>query len=74
MRPSTSWPGTAVELGALLEAIDRYCSCFVGRCAAHKLLLTDQATLDRLVFARRIAARLRREEGLSITDCATHGS
>ena len=35
-------------------------------CTAHEILIADQATLDRLVFARRIADRLRREEGLPI--------
>jgi hypothetical protein len=64
MRHSTTWHGTERELNVLLCVLDRHCSCLVGHCASHALVWTDQTTLDRLVFARRIADCLRREEGL----------
>jgi hypothetical protein len=51
-----------------LKALARHCACEgaaddVRRssCPSHALLL-DQRSIDRLLFARRIADRLRREE------------
>jgi hypothetical protein len=65
MRNSTTWHGTEEELSALVSAVDNHCTCLMGECAAHALLLGDQAVLDRLIFVRRIADCLRREEGLT---------
>jgi hypothetical protein len=65
MRDSTIWHGTEDELSALVSAVDNHCTCVMGRCAAHALLVSDQAALDRLIFVRRIANCLRREEGLT---------
>jgi hypothetical protein len=68
------WKGTAREEEELVAAIERHCVCGalddaeVDVCAAHQLLGDSQTTLDRLLFARRIADRLRREEGLTGAD------
>ena len=62
------WRGTAAESQALVEAVDHNCACEfwmdvrLTRCAAHRMLVEDQRALDGLLFARRIADRLRREE------------
>ena len=66
---SVIWHGTEREERELLSAIERHCACEApdgpaGLCTAHSILIGDQATLDRLVFARRIVDRLQREEGL----------
>ena len=65
MARSTSWVGTDFELLEFLNAIRRNCTCtdvIGGSCAAHELAQADQATINRLIFARRIADRLCREE------------
>ena len=62
---STTWVGTDLELLDFLNAVRRNCECadlIGGGCAAHQLVRVDQATINRLVFARRIADRLYREE------------
>ncbi|HEY3109084.1 MAG TPA: hypothetical protein VGL23_10045 [Chloroflexota bacterium] len=74
---SVTWKGTEREERELLAAVERHCACGppddpTVLCTAHEILLADQATLDRLVFARRIADRLRREEGLP-TEAARRG-
>lgn len=63
-----AWRGTQTEAAELLAALNRHCSCLddagvqpFALCTAHRLL-EDQRSLDRLLFARRIAARLRAEE------------
>ncbi len=62
------WRGTAAESQALVDAIDHNCTCEFWRnvrltcCPAHRMLVEDQRALDGLLFARRIADRLRREE------------
>jgi hypothetical protein len=69
-RPPTSvWHGTREESFALLDAVARNCGCEfsqtglrLANCAPHRMLVDDQRALDGLVFARRIAVRLRREE------------
>jgi len=68
---SVTWKGTEREEQELRAAVERHCACGppdgpAMLCTAHEILIADQATLDRLVFARRIADRLRREEGLPI--------
>ncbi|MBV9547615.1 MAG: hypothetical protein JOY61_24850 [Chloroflexi bacterium] len=63
------WHGTQTEALELLEALSRNCSCVmtaegvrVTTCAPHEMLSTDQRAVDGLLFARRIAQRLRSEE------------
>jgi hypothetical protein len=68
-----NWHGTIQESQDLQRALNRHCSCRVAsdrtldRCAPHQLLLEDRLTLNRLLFARRIAHRLVREELLPDT-------
>ena len=65
---TTTWRGTASEQRDLLAALQRHCSCAYtqGRrtsvCAGHRMLVEDQRALDGLLFVRRLADRLRREE------------
>lgn len=67
MPSSTTWPGTDVEIVALLGAADRHCTCryrrdrLVGACPAHEML-SHPRIVHGLVFARRIADRLLAEE------------
>ena len=68
---SVTWHGTESEEQELVAAVEQHCACTPPDdgdelCAAHHLLISDQRTLDRLVFARRIADQLRREEGLPV--------
>lgn len=64
------WHGTQAESRALLQAIARNCGCEYGlmgmrrrsTCGAHRMLTEEQRALDGLLFARRVAHRLRREE------------
>jgi hypothetical protein len=68
---SVTWHGTESEEQELVAAVEQHCACTPPDdgdelCAAHHLLISDQRTLDRLVFARRIADKLRREEGLPV--------
>src|SRR5262249_616171 len=53
----------------LLQALSRNCSCVVtaegvrlSTCPPHEMLSLDQRAIDGLLFARRIAPRLRTEE------------
>src|ERR1700730_12413803 len=69
MATSVLWHGTQTEALELLQALSRNCSCVVtaegvrlGTCAPHAMLAADQRAIDGLLFARRIAARLRTEE------------
>ena len=64
-----SWHGTQQESFDLVNAIGRNCTCEFGlmgarltTCSAHRMLLEDQRALDGLLFVRRMAERLRREE------------
>jgi len=62
------WRGTPAESHALADAVDHNCACEFWMdvrltcCPAHRMLVEDQRALDGLLFARRIADRLRREE------------
>lgn len=69
MATSVLWHGTQTEALELLQALSRNCSCVVtaegvrlSTCAPHEMLSTNQRAIDGLLFARRIAARLRSEE------------
>ena len=77
MTAAAVWHGTTSEGQALIEAVRHNCTCPIGGtaaqdscCPAHELL-KDQQTLDRLIFARRIAACIRREEFTSDAYCPT---
>jgi hypothetical protein len=70
MSTKIAWNGTPVDGLALADAIARNCTCEFGKaaarlrvCAAHEML-TDQRTLDRLLFAHHMASRLLIEEFL----------
>jgi hypothetical protein len=63
------WNGTREESLALVNAIARNCDCQFGlmgvrlkTCSLHRMLVEDQRALNGLLFARRMAQRLRREE------------
>jgi hypothetical protein len=63
------WHGSRAEGVELVETLSRHCSCeFTAQrlrafvCAPHEMLISDQRAIDGLLFARRIAARLRSEE------------
>jgi hypothetical protein len=69
MATSVLWHGSQTEALELLQALSRNCSCVVtaegvrlSTCAPHEMLSSDQRAIDGLLFARRIAARLRMEE------------
>jgi hypothetical protein len=63
------WHGTQQESFDLTNAIGRNCTCEFGMmgvrlntCEPHRMLTEDQRALNGLLFVRRMAARLRREE------------
>ena len=63
------WHGTQQESFDLVNAIARNCTCEFGlmgvrlaTCAPHRMLTEDQRALNGLLFARRMAERLSREE------------
>ena len=69
MAASVLWHGTQTEALELLQALSRNCSCVVtaegvrlSTCPPHEMLSSDQRAIDGLLFARRIASRLRAEE------------
>jgi len=69
MATNVLWHGTQTEALELLQALSRNCSCVVtaegvrlSTCVPHEMLSSDQRAVDGMLFARRIAARLRREE------------
>jgi hypothetical protein len=69
MATNVLWHGTQTEALELLQALSRNCSCVVtaegvrlSTCAPHEMLSSDQRAVDGLLFARRIAVRLRSEE------------
>lgn len=69
MASSVLWHGSQTEALDLLQALSRHCSCVVtaegvrqSTCPPHEMLALDQRAIDGLVFFRRIAARLQREE------------
>ena len=69
MPTSVLWHGSQSEALELLQALSHNCSCVVtaegvrlSTCAPHQMLTADQRAIDGLLFARRIASRLRSEE------------
>src|SRR4051812_15182272 len=69
MIPQVVWHGTQPESFDLVNAIARNCTCEFGlmgvrltTCAPHRMLTEDQRALNGLLFARRMADRLRHEE------------
>ena len=69
---TTTFHGTPREQRDLLRAVSRHCTCEVGPmgtsvgcCPAHRMLVEDQRAVNGLLFGRRLAARLRREEWLT---------
>jgi hypothetical protein len=64
--PPPQWQGTSREWRQLAEAVNRSCACpsthaQAGTCSAHRLLADSQIS-NRLLFGRRMAARLQRGE------------
>lgn len=63
-----SWNGTPDEALALLQVLRAHCFCQIesGRtvapCGPHRMLAHDQRAVDGLLFMRRMAERLLREE------------
>jgi hypothetical protein len=75
------WHGTQQESFDLVNAIARNCTCEFGlmgvrlaTCAPHRMLTDDQRALNGLLFARRMAERLRREEFSRTRTAANHRS
>lgn len=75
------WHGTLNQRRELSNAVGHYCACEFGRlgvrlstCAGHHMLTEDQRALDGLLFARRIAGRLKHEEGLDTYQRVLKGS
>ncbi len=72
MTAITIWHGSTLEGRALSDASMHNCACemdpetgaHLTSCPVHDAMTHDQRWLDGLVFARRIAEQLRREEGL----------
>jgi hypothetical protein len=69
MMTIASWHGTRQESLELVNAVANNCGCEIGEvgehlsvCEPHMMLATDQRALDGLLFVRRMAERLRREE------------
>ncbi len=69
MSTQVVWHGTQQESFDLVNAIARNCTCEFGlmgvrlaTCAPHRMLTEDQRALNGLLFARRMAERLNREE------------
>ena len=69
MSTSINWHGSAAEAASLIKAVVAHCTCLVDKqgrrtsvCDAHLMLINDQRALDGLLFARRIASRLKDEE------------
>jgi hypothetical protein len=69
MANQVTWYGSQQESFDLVNAIARNCTCEFGlmgvrlsTCPPHQMLTEDQRALNGLLFARRMADRLRREE------------
>jgi hypothetical protein len=69
MMTVASWHGTHQESLELVNAVASNCACEIGDmgehltvCEPHRMLATEQRALDGLLFVRRMAERLRREE------------
>jgi hypothetical protein len=70
-----AWRGTHEERLDILYAIAHNCECEVDdmgaqleACASHRMLISGQRALDGLLFARRIAERLKQQE-FKLNDC-----
>lgn len=68
-RSGITWNGSQQESFDLVNAVARNCDCQFGMmgvrlstCSPHRMLMEDQRALNGLLFARRIAERLREEE------------
>jgi len=59
---SAIWKGSQDEMLELARAANRECLCATDRARCFHALMADQRSLDRLLFGRRIAERLRHEE------------
>ena len=64
--PPPQWNGTSREWRELSNSVIRNCTCSSGsarsaNCSAHQLL-EDGGSFNRLLFGRRMASRLHREE------------
>ena len=77
MATNIIWHGSQQESSDLVTALARNCTCQFGvmgvrleTCGPHRMLIEDQRALDGLLFARRLAARLRREEHQPIREPA----
>lgn len=64
-----TWHGTPAESLDLVNAVANNCACpfdavgaRVSACEPHQMLATDQRALDGLLFVRRMAAHLQRQE------------
>ncbi|MBV9580290.1 MAG: hypothetical protein JO057_17005 [Chloroflexi bacterium] len=75
MPTSVLWHGNQTEALELLQALSRNCFCVITAegvrlttCAPHQMLAFDQRAVDGLLFARRIATRLLREEFSSTSE------
>ena len=72
---TVTWHGRAAEYRDLVDAVGRNCGCEYGMgvrtcCSAHRMIAEDQRALDGLLFARRMADRLRREEWMKTRELA----
>ncbi len=63
----TRWNGTEAELLALVDVLGRHCACRTGRLCPPHGMLTEQRSVDGLLFGRRIVQRLLMEEFQSTT-------
>jgi hypothetical protein len=68
---TVTWHGSAAEYRDLVRGVGHNCCCENGMgvrtcCSAHHMINEDQRALDGLLFARRMADRLRREEWMEI--------
>jgi hypothetical protein len=45
--------GTRSEQRELETVLERHCTCGYPRCAVHEMIVSDQRSLDGLLFARR---------------------
>lgn len=67
--PHVIFAGTEVERSALLEALSHNCTCvqdgqgtFKSVCPGHAALASDQRFVNGMVFARRLAPLLWKQE------------
>ena len=74
--PSISWHGTPRELSRLQQAVAEHCQCLDGvfglppsRCSAHDLL-SNQSTLDHLLYVYRMRKLFIRRELYAMPDRA----